>query len=138
MVIEAINLLALVGAVFVYMVIGFLWYSPVLFAKPWMKLMGYTPESMKEAQNEMGTLYLLSALGALVTAFVLAQLFKWLLPDTLNLALGISFMIWVGFIAPVQFTEVLFGKKQMNLFLINTGYQLSGILAMGAVIFYLA
>lgn len=137
MIIESVNLLALIAAVVAYMAIGFLWYSPVLFAKPWMKLMGYTPESIKDAQREMGTLYLLSALAALVTAFVLAQIFKWVLPNTVNAALGISFMIWLGFIAPVQFTDVMFGKRQMNLFLINTGYQLTGVLAMGAIIYYL-
>ena len=26
------------------MVIGFLWYSPMLFAGPWMRLMGYDPD----------------------------------------------------------------------------------------------
>lgn len=138
MVIESVNLLALVASVVVYMALGFLWYSPILFAKSWMKLMGHSPESMKTAQSEMGTLYLLSALGALVMAFVLAQLFKWILPATVSAALGLSFMLWLGFIAPIQFTDVLFGKRPMNLFLINTSYQLVGILLMGAIMFYLA
>lgn len=137
MVIESVNLLALVVAVIANMAIGFLWYSPIMFAKPWMKLMGYTQESMKQAQQEMGTMYLLSALAGLITAFVLAQVFSWVGSATLAEALGIGFMLWLGFIAPVQFTDVLFGKKQMNLFLINTGYQLASILAMALVLFYL-
>lgn len=33
------------------MVVGFLWYSPLLCGKPWIKLMGYTDESLKSAQN---------------------------------------------------------------------------------------
>ncbi len=36
--IESVNLLALLAATLANMGLGFLWYSPVMFAKPWMKL----------------------------------------------------------------------------------------------------
>lgn len=134
--IESVNLLALLAATVANMGLGFLWYSPFMFAKPWMKLMGYTSESMKEAQKEMGTLYLLALLGTLVMSFVLAQILNWLSVADLTTSLWVSFMIWAGFIAPVQFTDVLFGKKQLNLFMINTGYQLVGMLIMGGILFH--
>jgi hypothetical protein len=134
--IEAVNLLALLAASLASMGIGFLWYSPFLFGKPWMKLMGYSASDLKEAQKEMGTGYLLSLIATLITVFVMAQIFKWVLPPNLNTALLISFMLWIGFIAPVQFTDVLFGRKPMNLFLINTGYQLVSILVSGGILFY--
>lgn len=138
MTIESVNLLALLAATVANMALGFLWYSPVLFAKQWTKLMGYTAESMKQAQKDMGTMYLLSTLSTLVTAFVLAQVFAWLQIGELVGALSTCFILWLGFIAPVQFTDVLFGRKLMNLFLINTGYQLAGMLVMGAVLFHLS
>lgn len=135
--IEAVNLLALLAASLASMGIGFLWYSPFLFGKSWMKLMGYSASDLEEAQKEMGTGYLLSLIATLITVFVMAQIFKWVLPPNLNTALLISFMLWIGFIAPVQFTDVLFGRKPMNLFLINTGYQLVSILVSGGILFYL-
>lgn len=92
---------------------------------------------MKQAQKEMGTTYLLSALGALVTAFVLAQVYRWLMPNTITESLMLSFMMWLGFVAPVQLTDVLFGRKVVNLFLLNTGYQLVSLLLMAAALFYL-
>lgn len=135
--IESVNLLALLAAALASIGIGFLWYSPFVLGKPWMKVMGYTPAELKEAQKEMGTGYLLSLIATIVTGFVMSQLFKWLLPDSLTTALIIGFMLWIGFITPVQFTDVIFGRRPISLYLINTGYQLVSILAMGAILFYL-
>lgn len=135
--IESVNLLALLAAALASMGIGFLWYSPFLFGKPWMKLMGYSPSDLKAAQQEMGTGYMLSLISTIVMVFVLAQVFSWVGPEDITTALIVSFMLWIGFIAPVQFTDVLFGRKPMNLYVINTGYQLVSMLVMGAILFYL-
>ncbi|MBW7956080.1 DUF1761 domain-containing protein [Patescibacteria group bacterium] len=133
-----VNFLAVVLAGIVSMVVGFLWYSPVLFAKPWMKLMGYTTKSMKESQQEMGKLYLLSFVATLLTAFVLSHVMA--LSDNYyqypKLMTGITtaFWMWIGFIAPTQMTEVIFGKKSWSLFAINTGYQLASVMAMSVIL----
>ena len=39
-----LNLLAILVAAIATMIVGFLWYSPLLFAKPWMREMGCDPE----------------------------------------------------------------------------------------------
>ena len=38
-----INLLSVLVAAIATMVLGFVWYSPLLFAKPWTVEMGYRP-----------------------------------------------------------------------------------------------
>ena len=38
-----VNLWAVLVSALATMVVGFVWYSPVLFANSWMKLMGYDP-----------------------------------------------------------------------------------------------
>ena len=38
-----VNLWAVLVSALATMVAGFLWYSPMLFAKPWMVAMGYDP-----------------------------------------------------------------------------------------------
>lgn len=43
-----INFLVAIGAAFIPMIIGSVWYGP-LFGKSWMKEMGFTEESMKQA-----------------------------------------------------------------------------------------
>jgi hypothetical protein len=122
----------------VSMVIGFLWYSPMLFAKPWMKEMGYTASGMKDIQKKMGPMYALSFVAALLTAFVLyhsvamgAYFFGM---SGIGIGLQAAFWSWLGFIMPVQLTDVIFGSKSWKLFFINTGYQLASVLGMGIVL----
>jgi len=53
------------------MVIGFLWYSPFLFAKPWMVAMGYDPEDkakIAEMQKGAGLMYGIAMLASLLLA----------------------------------------------------------------------
>ena len=68
-----VNLLAVLAAGIVPMVVGALWYGP-LFGKRWLELMETTAEEIQEGFNPLKT-YGVSFLLALVTAFILAQLF---------------------------------------------------------------
>lgn len=133
-----VNYLALFLAGVASMVVGFVWYSPLLFAKPWMKLMGYTAESMEAAKKAMGKTYFISFLATLVSGYVLAHVMvmseNFFHYDRLSTGLISAFWMWLGFVAPVQMTDVLFGNKKLQLFLINTGYQLASLLAMGVVL----
>lgn len=134
----SINYLAVLLAAIASMVVGFVWYGPMLFGKAWMKEMGMTEKSMEAAKAEMGKTYGISFLLALVTAYVMAHALVFG-----NTYLGMSgagagmqgaFYYWLGFTMPVQATDALFGKKNWKLFKLNTGYQLASLLAMGAVL----
>ena len=58
------------------MVLGYLWYG-ALFGKQWMALSGITPEKIEAAKSKgMAKGYLLSFVGALLMAFVLAHSFR--------------------------------------------------------------
>lgn len=120
------------------MVVGFLWYSPSLFGKPWMALMGYTAKSLEADKKDMGKTYAVSFITSLVTAYVLSHVMTLSMNffhyEKLSTGLISACWMWLGFIAPVQLTDVLFGKKKLKLFAINTGYQLAALLAMGAVL----
>lgn len=135
-----VNYPAVLLAAVASMVVGFLWYSPLLFAKPWMKLMGYTAKSMEAAKKNMGKTYFISFLTALVTACVLAHIIVigeyYFNADGISTGLQAAFWSWLGFTMTVQLTDVLFGNKSTNLFLINTGYQLASLLVMGAILGY--
>ncbi len=132
-----VNLFTLLAAVVASMLIGYLWYSPMLFGKPWMKLMGISKEDMKGAKKGMTKMYTLSAVAAFVTAYVLFHVSvmsqKSFGYSPLDAGLSSAFWVWLGFVAPVQFTDVLFGGKKFHLFAINTGYQLASLLVMGVV-----
>ncbi len=129
-----INYVAVLVSAAAAMGVGFLWYSPVLFAKPWTRLMGYTKESMEAAKKEMGKTYSISFVGALVMAYVAAHFVSYVGARTLSQGAQLGFWAWLGFVAPVQMTDVLFGGKKWKLFAINTGYQLASLVIMGAIL----
>jgi hypothetical protein len=132
-----LNFFAVLLAAISTMVVGFLWYSPILFAKPWMREMGYDLNDqvkVKEMQKSAGPAYFGSFLASLVTAFILALFFHWLHVESLHYGLLVGFHVWLGFVATVQLTGVLFMKQSMKLFAINTGYQLVCYLVMGAIL----
>ncbi len=136
-----VNLLAVLVCAVACMVIGFIWYSPILFAKPWMREMGYDMNDaakMAEMKKSAGPAYGASFLASILTAFVLGLFFHWIrVPDSIqpmHLALGVAFHAWLGFVATVQLTAVLFMKQSLKLFGINTGYQLVCYLAMAAIL----
>jgi hypothetical protein len=119
------------------MVIGFLWYSPILFANPWMRLMGFDPNDkakIAEMQKSAGKMYALSFVASIASAAVLAKIIDISTVNSVPYGMKIGFAVWLGFVTTVQLTGALFGKQPAKLYLINTGYQLVCFLAMGAIL----
>jgi Protein of unknown function (DUF1761) len=134
---HSLNWLAILVAAISTMVVGFVWYSPILFANPWMREMGYDPNDkakIQEMQKSAGPAYGGSFLASLVSAFTLALFLHGLRAEDLHLGLAVGFHVWLGFVATVQLTGVLFMKQSMKLFAINTGYQLVCYLVMGMIL----
>jgi hypothetical protein len=134
---HSLNWWAILVAGISTMVVGFLWYSPLLFAKPWMREMGYDPNDKAktdEMKKTAGPAYAGSFVAGLLSAFTLALILHGLRAETLHFGIMASFHIWLGFVATVQFTGALFTKQSMKLFAINTGYQLVCYLVMGSIL----
>jgi len=134
---HSLNWLAILVAAVSTMVLGFLWYSPLLFAKAWTREMGYDVNDkakMDEMRKTAGPAYAGSFAASLLSAFTLALILHGMRAESLHFGLMASFHIWLGFVATVQFTGALFAKQSMKLFAINTGYQLVCFLAMGAIL----
>jgi len=134
---HSLNYVAILAAALAGIILGFVWYSPLLFAKPWMRAMGYDPNDkakIQEMQKSASPAYLGWFAASLISAFTLALFFHWLHVQDLHIGLMASFHIWLGFVATVQLTGALFMKQSMKLFAINTGYQLACYLAMGAIL----
>lgn len=135
----SINWLAILVSAIASMVVGFLWYSPFLFGNAWMKLMDIkcdTPEEKAKMQKEAGPIYLQTFACCIISAAFLALVITRMLVPSEDLLRGlkISFGVWLGFVATVQYTGSLFNKRPKGLFLIDTGYQLVSYLVMGAII----
>lgn len=134
---HSLNWLAILVAAISTMILGFLWYSPLLFAKAWAREMGYDlndKAKMDEMRKSAGPAYAGSSVAGLLSAFTLALILHGMRAESLHFGLMASFHIWLGFVATVQFTGALFAKQSMKLFSINTGYQLVCYLVMGAIL----
>ena len=132
-----INPWAVLVSAIAAMVIGFLWYSPILFANPWMRLMGIDPaDKAKIAEMQKGKIYdlALAFVASVVSAVVLAKIIDLTSVNTILYGMKIGFAVWLGFVTTVQLTGALFGKQPTKLYLINTGHQLVCYLAMGAIL----
>jgi hypothetical protein len=132
-----IRLVPVFVAALATMVVGFIWYSPLLFAKPWTILMGYDPNDkakMDEMRKAAGKMYGLSFVASLVSAFVLAKIIDVTSVNTALYGMKVAFAVWLGFVTTVQLTGALFGRQPTKLYLINTGYQLVCYLVMGAIL----
>ena len=132
-----VNLLSVLAAGIATMILGFVWYSPALFAKPWMREMGYDlndKAKLKEMQKSAGATYGIAFLAGLVSAFMLGKILSITPIDSALYGMKLGFGVWLGFVATVQLTGALFMKSSMKLLAINTGYQLVCYLVMGAIL----
>lgn len=144
-----VNLVSVFAAAIAFMALGFIWYSKVLFGKMWAKEKGYSDADLKAEQKKMGPLYGLAFIMGLLTAYVLFHIMAFSTAfyglDRVTTGLQSGFWIWLGFVMPTQVGSTIFGNEQSSpsgknwkLFSIDTGYQLAGMLLMGAVIGFLS
>jgi hypothetical protein len=132
-----VNLWAVLVAAIATMIVGFLWYSPILFARPWMLAMGYDPEDktrLEELRKGAGRMYAITFVLGLIGAFVLAKIISGLTINSVLYGMKVGLAVWLGFVLPVQATDQMFGRRPFKLFLINTGYQLVCFLVMGVIL----
>ncbi len=73
-----LNLIPVVIAGVINMIIGALWYSPLVIGKLWIRSMGKTEEEMKQSFSSaaMGITYVVNTVASLVFAYV-ATISRW-------------------------------------------------------------
>ena len=68
-----INYIAVFVAAVVYYIGGALWYSPLLFGKTWMGLVGLNEEEIKEERKAAWKSYLIAAGSAILISLGIAR-----------------------------------------------------------------
>jgi hypothetical protein len=113
--------------------ISALWYSPVLFGKEWMAL-----TKMKDSSNMNGS----KMWGSYIIHFIVSIVTFCVLGFGINAA-GVSngqdgaflgAIIWLGFIATIGVSEILWKKTPIKLVLIDTFNSLITLVIGGAII----
>lgn len=128
---EGINYLAALAAAVSTFVIGGLWYSPMLFQKPWMAANGLTEADLKHGHT--GKVFGTSFIFAVIMAFNLAAFLAG--PDT-DLAWGATAgaLAGLGWVALALATVALFERRSWTYIFVNGGYWVVSFLVMGAIL----
>lgn len=134
MTVTSVNLLAILGAAVFSMIIGFIWYSPIIFGKTWMRLSGVTEEKIKDSKKLMLPMYGLTFLSSLILAYVLALFINLGNETTILQGLTLSFWIWLGFVVTTNLYTVIFASRPIKLYLIDIFYQLLSLFGMSVVL----
>jgi hypothetical protein len=79
-------------------------------------------------------IYVLSTVVALLTAYVLTLFAAALGVAGVVDGLVLAFVAWLGFVATATVNTVIFEGRSREYWLINAGYLLVSLLAMGAII----
>ena len=129
----SVNFLTILVATIVNMVLGFIWYGPLL-GKQWMKASGRTKESMEKEKKDMPMVMGLMFVGALVMAYILALFIKYAGATTFEIGAKVGFLAWLGFVATTMLADVLYEKKNKQLAAINLGFNLVALIVAGAIL----
>jgi hypothetical protein len=114
----------------VSLALGFAWYSPILFEKPWMAENGFRREDLNPNPLIYIFAFILSMFIAVgINLFLNLTGWSGILPS-----LGIAAIFSLVFVIPTMGTHFLFEKKSIKLYLIDTGYQVVFFLISGLII----
>ncbi|MCK8058211.1 MULTISPECIES: DUF1761 domain-containing protein [unclassified Fusibacter] len=120
----SVNIFALVLGMLVNMGLGALWYSSFLFAKPWMKEANIAAEDISKSSNEMGKVYGLTALSALITSYAIGFLVVNLNLTNVVDGLLLTVILWLGTDLSTIIKNWGFENRTLKLGIINHGYDL--------------
>lgn len=126
--------LSTIVAALVAFAIGALWYSPILFAKAWVRAHGYTPERVAAIQASAARTYTGTFVALLLMAGVLHIVLAHLGADSARDGAGWGFHLWLGIALPLGFIAHLYSDKSAAAFAIDAGYQLVYMTVMGAIL----
>ncbi len=127
-----INHLAVLVAVVLQFVLGFLWYGNVLFGEAWMGMVGLDMAAI-EADPPGAEEWITNIVSAVVSMYVLAWLFTKINVTSLVQGLLIGLVIGFAFVLLSNMTSGMFAKDPYGLAWITGGFTMVGLGIGGAV-----
>ena len=127
-----INMVAVLVCTIISLILGILWYSPVLFGKSWMKAVRLRQDDIKPKDAIKG--YLTSLVTALIQSLVIAIIILNTGTRSLIQGLYIGTAVGAGIVATTIFTNDAYEDRPLILSLINAGYRLVYFIIIGAIL----
>lgn len=127
-----INHLAVLVAVVLQFVLGFLWYGP-LFGEAWMGMVGLDTATI-EADPAGAEEWISNIISAVVSMYVLAWLYTKIPVTSLLQGLLIGLLLGFAFVVLSNMVSGMFAKNPYGLAWITGGFTMVGLGIGGAVI----
>lgn len=124
-----VNYIAVLAAAVSSFLIGGLWYSPVLFARAWMREAGLSEEQLRQKVGQ-------TFAGAFVMSFIIALNLAFFLGSNASLGwgAGAGALAGVGWAAASLTVIYLFERRSIMLVVIDGGYLAVSYTVMGTII----
>jgi len=125
-----VNALAVLAATVGSFVLGGLWYSPMLFGKPWQAAAGLSDERLKAGNPAIifGGSFVLALIASATFALFLGK------EPGFNFGIGAGFCAGLCWVATSFGINALFEHRPLGLTLINAGYHTLQFTLIGAIL----
>lgn len=125
------NIWGIGAAVVAGWIVAGLWYSPLLFIRPWAGMSGVDGAKFRAGLPRAIVIDLVSFA---VMAFILDQVLQAWGAVTIVAAVLCTFLLWLGFVAVTLLHSVTYEHRPTGYYAINAGYRLVSMLAMCVVL----
>jgi len=127
---SAVSWVAVLVAAVAHIILGYLWYMPMVFGKRWEAASGKMLPTGMPAPMTM--VYMVVA--ALLAATGMAL---WFSAGDLTHGIISGALVWLYFVAPVSAAAIFYEGRSWMWWVITAGYWLVGLMLMGAIVSYL-
>lgn len=130
-----LNWLAVVVGAVAYFALGALWYSPVLFARPWQRSIGWDESKAPPEQNPVT--YVLPLLAFLVMSIAVGLLAAATGTDELGEGIVLGLVLAIGLSLAHTFVDATFSPEKpepWTWFAINGTYHAVGLVVVSVIV----
>jgi hypothetical protein len=116
-----VNYIAVLVAAIAVFVLGWLWYSPFLFYKPWMRARGLDPVAAMSGAKMPGGKLVIELLRCIVLAYVIARFAALLGISSWMGAVHFGLLLWIGFPVILLIGSILWENTPVKVAAIHAG-----------------
>ncbi|MFZ5980292.1 MAG: DUF1761 domain-containing protein [Candidatus Zixiibacteriota bacterium] len=127
-----LNYWAILVSALAYMMLGAIWYSPVLFGNSWLRGIGKTKEQVRKDFKSIN--FLLAIIMSFIAAYGIARVMLWMDSTTVADGIMVSVLIGICFVFTTMSVNDIFENRPGSLTFINVLYHLMGFIVIGVIV----
>ena len=129
-----VNYMAVLVAAIVVFVLGWLWYSPLLFLKPYMRARGLDPAAAMAGGGMPAGKLVIEFLRCIVLAFIVAHLVSAVGITNWMVAAHFGLLLWIGFPVVILTGAVIWDNVPVKVAAIHAGDWLVKLLVIAIIV----